>query len=256
MHRSGSDDSDAPHITEIREEPEPQPKPDANAAAAAEGPILLPAFGFRESAHAVDGKIAKWVQQALEQNLPGAEKALEDAKTERDTVLRAKNEHGDTPGWQKQWAKVNPAFQAAQKAHATLQGLIKKIKDKRLTFSVKVPHAMTLRQLGPLIAKVIQDEDGNKLPEYIQRQCTRDQVQRWYTQMKIIHEDKVQKRKAEHDAQVVHGWDSEPPPDLPPVSETFIHDDAFSTTPLPAMEDSLKVMMKFQDVHNMEKFVK
>ncbi len=180
---------------------------------------MLPAFGFRESAHAVDGKIAKWVQQALE-----------------DTLQKVKDE--------------------SSTEHATLQGLIKKIKDKRLTFSVKVPHAITLRQLGFIIADAIEENDP--LPEYVQRQCTRDQVQRWYTQMKIIHEARVQKRKAEHEASRAsrpweHHSDLDP---LPPVSETFIHDDAFSTTPLPAMEDALKVMMKFQDVENVENVFK
>ena len=153
----------------------------------ADGPILLPFFGFGESAHVVDGKVANWVKLQFEKQLQQEQK--------------------------KQTS--NP------KSKATLQGLIKKIKDKRLTFSVKVPHAMTLRQLW----SITLDTD-HELSAYVQRQCTRDQVQRWYTQMNIIRKKKS----------------------LDNIKEQFINDDAFSTTPLPAMEEVLKVMMPFHDL--------
>ena len=39
------------------------------------------------------------------------------------------------------------------------------------------------------------------------------------------------------------------------VADKFINDDAFSTTPLPAMEEALKAMMKFPDFENVRKFV-
>ena len=240
-------DSVATHTTELYE---PDQKPEDNAEAEAEGPILLPAFGFRESAHAVDGKIAKWVQQALEKDLPESEKTLAGAKRARDALLRTKNVNGSTPEWQAEWARDNAAFQAAQKDHATLQGLIKKIKDKRLTFSVKVPHAMTLRQLGPIILETIENnKNGYELSAYVQRQCTRDQVQRWYTQMKIIHADEVQKHKKKQENAKKNG---DTIPDLNDVAEKFINDDAFSTTPLPAMEEALKAMMKIPDFINVE----
>lgn len=151
-------------------------------AATGTGAVEFPAYGYRDKASTVDKKIAQWVKQELDEQENQSQEALSSA--------------------------VGADAKKIQQEIEAIADAKKRINSGDVVFSAMVPQSITLRQLLSMVL-------DSKLygVEYIWRQCTRAQYQRF---------EKINN---------------------PNSSATTINSDfPFANTPLPAMDDLIRAV--------------